>query len=127
MSQPDNAAKALGPGSALDDSVLEQPALALANVTREVVGICGHVETLLNTVIDLYETPDNALMQAVAELDERIDASHHEIKLYLARLAARDPDTATSLRMQELLAACIALEQAGDVASGNLLARQAHP
>lgn len=122
LSQPDTASKALGPGSALDDSVLEQPALALANVTREVVGICGHVETLLNTVIELYQTPDNALMLAVADLDERIDTAHHEIKLYLARLAALDPDTATAQRMQELLAACIALEQAGDVASGNLLA-----
>jgi phosphate:Na+ symporter len=112
----------LAQGTALDDSVLDSPSLALANVTREVVGICGDVETMLATVFDLYETPDNALMEAVVQLDDRIDHAHRDIKLYLARLAARDLDTATTLRMQELLAACIALEQAGDVASGQLLA-----
>lgn len=112
----------LAQGTALDDSVLDSPSLALANVTREVVTICGDVETMLATVFDLYETPDNALMEAVVQLDDRIDHAHRDIKLYLARLAARDLDAATTLRMQELLAACIALEQAGDVASGQLLA-----
>lgn len=108
--------------TALDDSVLGSSSLALANVTREVVGICGDVETMLGTVFDLYETPDAAVMEAVSRLDDRIDTAHREIKLYLARLAALDLDAEATTRMQELLAACIALEQAGDVASGNLLA-----
>lgn len=112
----------LAQATALDDSVLGSPSLALANVTREVVGICGDVETMLGTVLDLYETPDAAVMEAVSRLDDRIDTAHREIKLYLARLAALDLDAEATMRMQELLAACIALEQAGDVASGNLLA-----
>lgn len=52
----------LAQGTALDDSVLDSPSLALANVTREVVGICGDVETMLATVFDLYETPESALI-----------------------------------------------------------------
>lgn len=111
----------LAPGTALDDSVLGAPALALANVTREVVGICGDLETMLDTVIQLYEAPDGARIEAVARLDDRIDLSHREIKLYLARLANSGVDAVEAQRMQELLAACIALEQAGDVASSNLL------
>ncbi|WP_374394937.1 Na/Pi cotransporter family protein [Tabrizicola sp.] len=112
----------LAPATALDDSVLGSPSLALANVTREVVKICGDLETMLDTVIGLYETPDDNLMDMVARLDDRIDLSHSEIKLYLARLAQSSVDVATSQRMQELLTACIALEQAGDVASTNLTA-----
>jgi phosphate:Na+ symporter len=122
LSRPSNRPADLGQGSALDESVLGSPSLALANVTREVVGICRDVETMLGTVRVLYETPDQGLMDAVSRLDDRIDTSHGEIKLYLARLASLDPDAVATTRIQELLVACIALEQAGDVASGNLLA-----
>lgn len=110
------------PATTLDDSVLGAPSQALANVTREVVGICGDLETMLDTVIQLYEVPDAARIEAVVKLDDRIDRSHSEIKLYLARLANSGMDATAAQRMQELLAACIALEQAGDVASSNLLA-----
>jgi len=120
--KPSDLPADLGRGSALDESVLGSPSLALANVTREVVGICRDVETMLGNVLDLYDNPDQSLMDAVSRLDDRIDTSHREIKLYLARMASLDPDAEATTRMQELLAACIALEQAGDVASGNLLA-----
>lgn len=122
LARSETPAAGLATGTALDEKVLGSPSLALANVTREVVGICGDVETMLGTVIELYETPDAARIEAVERLDDRIDLTHREIKMYLARLAASDVDETASQRMQELLAACIALEQAGDVASGNLLA-----
>ncbi len=112
----------LPPSTTLDDSVLGAPSQALANVTREVVGICGDLETMLDSVIQLYEVPDASRIEAVAKLDDRIDRSHSEIKLYLARLANNGIDPTAMQRMQELLAACIALEQAADVASSNLLA-----
>lgn len=124
LSRPADATTDLA-ATALDDSVLGQPALALANVTREVVGICGDVEAMLGSVLELYERPDEAVRQAVHRLDDKIDLAHREIKLYLARLAALDPDAATARRIEELLAACIALEQAGDVTSGNLPAHAA--
>lgn len=122
LSNSAETAVSLDGGTALDDSVLDRPALALANATREVVGICGDVQAMLDTVIDLYERPDDARIEAVSRLDDRIDTAHREIKLYLARLAAQDLDADAARRTQELLGACIALEQAGDVASGNLLA-----
>jgi phosphate:Na+ symporter len=122
LSKPSQLSADLTPATTLDDSVLGEPSQALANVTREVVGICGDLETMLETVIQLYEVPDAARIEAVARLDDRIDLSHSRIKLYLARLANSGMDAGATQRMQELLAACIALEQAGDVASSNLLA-----
>ena len=76
-------------------------------------------------MIQLYEVPDAARIEAVARLDDRIDLSHSRIKLYLARLANSGMDAGATQRMQELLAACIALEQAGDVASLRLAVDQA--
>lgn len=122
LSKPAQSTGTLAQGTVLDDSVLAEPPQALANVTREVVGICSDLESMLETVIQLYEAPDAARIEAVAKLDDRIDQSHSGIKLYLARLANCGMDAGASQRMQELLAACIALEQAGDVASSNLLA-----
>lgn len=122
LSKPSQLSADLTPATTLDASVLGEPSQALANVTREVVGICGDLETMLETVIQLYEVPDAARIEAVARLDDRIDLSHSRIKLYLARLANSGMDAGATQRMQELLAACIALEQAGDVASSNVLA-----
>src|SRR5690606_31688050 len=62
--------------SALDPSVLDNPPLALANATREVVGICETVEVMLKGVIELYEEPDRARIAALAALDDRVDRRH---------------------------------------------------
>lgn len=111
----------MGTVSALDNSVLDRPALALANVTREVVAICETVETMLGTVMELYDAPDQARIEALRALDDRIDLRHHEIKLYLARIATPELGPTEVQRMQELLAACIKLEQVGDIITHNLL------
>ncbi|WP_343312401.1 Na/Pi cotransporter family protein [Brucella sp. BE17] len=108
--------------SALDASVLDHPQQALANATREVVGVCDTIEVMLRRIIDLYDKPDQASIHELAALDDRVDRKHGEIKLYLTRLATRDLDDFESLRMQELLGACVKLEQVGDIIVRNMLA-----
>lgn len=112
-------------GSALDETVLDTPGLALANATREVVSLCETVETLLGSVMESYETPDDAHIAALRALDDRIDLRHRQIKLYLARLATRDLAPSDAQQVEELLSSCIALEQAADVVTHNLLAHAA--
>lgn len=107
--------------SALDESVLDHPPQALANATREVVGVCDTIEVMLRRIIDLYDKPDQADIHELAALDDRVDRKHAEIKLYLTRLATRDLDDFESLRMQELLGACVKLEQVGDIIVRNML------
>ncbi|NMG40573.1 Na/Pi cotransporter family protein [Chelativorans sp. ZYF759] len=107
--------------SALDPTVLDNPPLALANATREVVGICETVEVMLKGVIDLYEEPDRARIAALAALDDRVDRRHAAIKLYLARIAPAGMSEENALRTQELLGACVKLEQVGDIIVRNLL------
>jgi len=108
--------------SALDESVLDHPPQALANATREVVGVCDTIEVMLRRIIDLYDKPDQAGIHELAALDDRVDRKHAEIKLYLTRLATRNLDDFESLRMQELLGACVKLEQVGDIIVRNMLA-----
>jgi phosphate:Na+ symporter len=108
--------------SALDNAVLDRPSQALANATREVVGVCDTIEVMLRRIIDLYEKPDQARINELAALDDRVDKKHAAIKLYLTRLASKDLDEFEALRMQELMGACVKLEQVGDIIVRNMLA-----
>ncbi len=108
--------------TALDEGVLDTPSLALANATRETLGICRTIEVMLKEVIELYETPDKQGIAALSALDDLVDRRHAAVKLYLARIATRSMSEADALRCQELIGACVKLEQVGDIVVRNLLA-----
>jgi phosphate:Na+ symporter len=108
--------------SALDEKALDTPSLALANATREVVGVCETIEIMLKQIIDLYAHADRDQIKALAALDDRVDRKHAAIKLYLAKISARQLSKSEALRHQELLGACVKLEQVGDIIVRNMLA-----
>ncbi|WP_274426364.1 Na/Pi cotransporter family protein [Chelativorans sp. YIM 93263] len=108
--------------SALDTDALDNPQQALANVTREAVRMCETIEFMLARVLDLYEKPDKQAISALAALDDTVDKRHAAIKLYLARIRQHDMSDREARRCQELLSACIKLEQVGDIIVRNLLA-----
>lgn len=107
--------------SALDEAALDVPTQALSNATREVVRVCETVEIMLAEIIELYRYPDKARIERLASLDDRIDRWHSAIKLYLARLTGRQLSEADALRCQELIGACVKLEQVGDIIVRNML------
>ena len=107
--------------SALDPDALGSPSRALANVTRAVVGVCETIEVMLKNIIELYEEPDAARIDALAALDDRVDRKHAAIKLYLARIPYDEMSEDESRRTQELLDACVKLEQVGDIITRNML------
>lgn len=108
--------------SALDEKALDHPGQALGNATREVVRVCETVEIMLKRIIDLYEKADDAKIAALEALDDRIDRRHAAIKLYLAKLTTRPLNEYEATRCQELLGACVKLEQVGDIVVRNMLA-----
>ena len=57
----------------------------------------------------------------VADLDDRVDRKHAAIKLYLAKVTSRTLTEAEALRCQELIGACVKLEQVGDIIVRNML------
>jgi len=107
--------------SALDETALNVPGQALANVTREVVGVCETVEVMLQRIIELYESADEDRIKALAALDDRVDRKHQAIKLYLAKISTHQLSEDESLRFQELIGACVKLEQVGDIIVRNML------
>lgn len=107
--------------TALDPAALGSPREALANATREVIGLCETVEVMLRNIIELYEEPTRAGIAALAALDDRVDRRHAAIKLYLARIGTQKLTEHDALRMQELLGACVKLEQVGDIIVRNML------
>ncbi|WP_455479010.1 Na/Pi cotransporter family protein [Bartonella sp. B23] len=107
--------------TALDDSVLERPTLALSNVMREVIHICDLVDIMLEKIMDLYEKPDPDIIRELNQLNTMLDKKHVAIKLYLAQLARQKLSDEQALQTQELLSACIKLDQAGDIIIHNML------
>jgi phosphate:Na+ symporter len=108
--------------SALSESALDTPSQALANATREVVRVCETVEIMLKRIMELYEAADDHKIKALAALDDRVDRKHAAIKLYLAKVTSRTLTEAEALRCQELIGACVKLEQVGDIIVRNMLA-----
>ncbi|RJG44368.1 MULTISPECIES: Na/Pi cotransporter family protein [unclassified Mesorhizobium] len=107
--------------SALNEAALDTPSQALANATREVVRVCETVEIMLKRIIELYEKADPDKIRALAALDDRVDRKHAAIKLYLAKATARQMTEDEALRCQELIGACVKLEQVGDIIVRNML------
>ncbi|TPJ59536.1 Na/Pi cotransporter family protein [Mesorhizobium sp. B2-6-1] len=107
--------------SALNESALDVPSQALANATREVVRVCETVEIMLKRIIELYESADADKIKALAALDDRVDRKHAAIKLYLAKVTKNPLTEDEALRCQELIGACVKLEQVGDIIVRNML------
>ena len=107
--------------SALDEAALETPSQALANATREVVRVCETVEIMLKRIIELYESADEDRIRALAALDDRVDRKHAAIKIYLAKVTRNVMTEDEALRCQELIGACVKLEQVGDIIVRNML------
>ncbi|MDR6634559.1 phosphate:Na+ symporter [Phyllobacterium sp. 1468] len=108
--------------SALDESVLDTPSLALANATRETVRVCETVEIMLRGIIGLYENPVQERIDELSALDDKVDRKHAAIKLYLAKLTTKPLSDFEVARARELLGACVKLEQVGDIIVHNMLA-----
>ncbi len=123
LTSPPPAPEPPGPveASALDAAAIAFPPQALANATREVVRTCEIVEVMLQRIIGLYEDADDERIKALSALDDRLDAKHAAIKTYLSRLTAGPLTETEALRCQELLAACVKLEQVGDIVVRNML------
>ncbi len=109
-------------GSALDPDLIDQPAQALACAVREVFRLGELVEVMLRRIFAMYDFADKQTIHQIKEMDDRVDAIHSRIKLYLAKIRGDKLGPVEAARRQELLAACIRIEQVGDVIMRNMLA-----
>ena len=107
------------PASALDQSVIGQPALALASATRELLRMAELIERMLRPLMELYETGDPEMIREARRLEQAVNQAQHEIKLYLAKIDYAGEEDAR--RGQELTSFAINLEYVGDAITKTLL------
>jgi phosphate:Na+ symporter len=107
--------------SALDEKALDTPAIALANATREVLRLSELVEAMLTRIIVLFRTETEGDVESLNAFDDKVDRRHNDIKLYLARATTRKLNEPEAMRCQELVSACVKLEQVGDIITRNML------
>lgn len=104
----------------LEESDLETPKLALANASREVLAMTSVLDTMLELSRDGLFRRDPSVLARFSELDDRLDDTHENVKLYLTRLRAVPLEDDESRRSTEILAYIANLEHAGDIVDKTL-------
>ena len=106
---------------ALDDSVLNNPQLAIACIQREVLRMAQLVEGMIYPVMELYHEFDLNRMEAIRAQDALVNRALDDIKRYAASIPANTMDKERHEKVRELTEYAIALETAGDIVGKQLL------
>ena len=104
----------------LDAQALDTPVVALANATREVLGIGDLIEKMLIQCQKAFSGNDLAPLKEIAPLEKRVDRLQQEVKIYLSRLG-RDMGTINDRRSIAIIEYAINLEHIGDVIEKGLV------
>jgi phosphate:Na+ symporter len=107
--------------SSLDQSVITQPALALASAKRELLRMADIIERMLKPLMELYETGDPDKIKQVKKLEEAVNKAQSDIKLYLAQINYPEEMQDEAQRGQDLANFAINLEYVGDAISKTLI------
>jgi phosphate:Na+ symporter len=107
--------------SALDRSVIDQPALALASAKRELLLMGETVEEMFSPVMDALAGADTARIAALKALDDEVNARHTAIKLYIAEVNRNVLSESEARHGVGLTDFAINLEHVGDIVAKTLL------
>ncbi len=117
---PERAAPQVG-AIYLDPHILDTPALALGQATREVLRMADLVLTSLKQTIEVFRRDDEELLRAVVRRDDQIDRLEEDIKQYLTKLRVQALNEDQARREMALLFVITDLEAIGDVIDKNLM------
>lgn len=105
----------------LDSHVLDSPALAVGQATREVLRAADIVQGMVRDSIRVFERDDIELLQDIRRRDDRVDLLEAEIKRYLSRLGQHDLTEELSKQEIGLLYVANDLEIIGDIVDLSLM------
>ncbi len=105
----------------LDAQVLETPALALGQATREVLRMADLVMASLKQTIEVFRRDDEELLREIVRRDDQIDRLEEDIKHYLTKLRVQTLNEEQARRETALLFVITDLEAIGDVIDKNLM------
>lgn len=113
--QADNAPKYL------DRAELSTPVMALANATRETLGVGDLIEKMLLRTSEAFENNDLAKLNEISPLERRVDRLQQEVKVYLSRLGREGLSEENGRRSIIIIDYAINLEHIGDIIEKGLL------
>jgi len=111
----------LKPISALDDKVINNPQMAIASLTREVLRMSEIVEIMTRPVMELYESGDNERIKVLQQLDKGVNSALSDIRRYAAKIPLDEMSKNQARHVRELTEYSINLEVAGDIVAKKLL------
>ena len=117
---PERAAPQVG-AIYLDPHILDTPALALGQATREVLRMADLVLTSLRQTIEVFRRDNEDLLREVVRRDDQIDRLEEDIKQYLTKLRVQTLNEDQAHRELALLFVITDLEAIGDVIDKNLM------
>lgn len=107
--------------SALNRDALDNPNLALASVTRELLRMSEQIEAMFAPVMDFFVVLNPPEVERIRKMDDDINLLHTDIKLFIAELNQRELTAEQAQRGMELINITISLERVGDLISRDIL------
>ena len=105
----------------LDERMLETPALALGQATREALRMADIVSDMFARTIGALSTDDPELIEFIEEMDNQVDTLDREIKRYLTKVSQQSLTDEQSKREFGILAFVNNMEDIGDIVVKNML------
>jgi len=117
---PDTGQREVG-AMYLNPNVLDTPAVALGQATREVLRLGDTVLQSLRDSIAVFERDDEKMMKEIIRRDDLIDRLEEDIKQYVVKLREQSLTEEQSQRESALLFTVVNLEEIGDVIEKDLM------
>lgn len=105
----------------LDEAALQNPTVALANATREVLRMADVAETMLRHSQAAFESDDAGKVAEVSRADDVLDSLYNQIQLYVGAIRPDELGEAEERRLSGLLSLAINIEHVGDIIEKNLM------
>ncbi len=107
----------------LEDAALPTPALAFAQVRREVMRIAQIAHEMFAHVLDLFKDEEeiDRLAEKTASADDKIDLLEKAVRFYLAKISQKMLNESQSIQQVSLLMIAGELEDIGDVISKEVI------
>jgi phosphate:Na+ symporter len=105
----------------LDENMLDTPALALGQATREALRMGDLVSEMLTRTIEAFSREDPELIDSIEEKDNQVDTLDRDIKHYLTKLSQQSLTGEQSKREIGILSFVNNLENIGDIVDRNLM------
>ncbi len=99
----------------LDEQSLGNPVMALANATREVLGVGDAIERMLIRAENALKHNDLSPLTEINTLEKRVDSLQQEVKIYLSKLGREGLNGEDARRSIIIIDYAINLEHIGDI------------